>query len=331
MFWNRPLLIVLLVALLALSWWRLQPQGGEVRRTQLMMGTVVEILAAGQDTGRLNQAVDAAFAEIDRLDKLLSSHRDDSEVSHLSRSSTGMQVSVETAEVIRLGLDVAQRSAGAFDMTLGQLKSLWGIDSEAPQIPGQERITAALAATGPASLSLHNRLVTKQAAQLQVDLGGIAKGYAVDRAIAVLKQHGVLHAAINAGGDMYLLGQRKERPWRIGIKHPREANAIIETVEVSNRSVVTSGDYERFFEQDGQRYHHIFDPINGFPARLCQSVTIITDSVALGDALATAVFVLGPQKGLQLLEDYPHSEGLVIAIDGSRHASRDWASYQVKR
>ena len=137
------------------------------------------------------------------------------------------------------------------------------------------------------------------------------------------------NAAVNAGGDMYLLGQRPERPWRIGIQHPREERGVLETVQVSNRAVVTSGDYERFFEKDGVRYHHIFDPQTGMPARECQSVTIVTDSVALGDALATAVFVLGPKAGLALLEQFPQAEGLVIAADGSRHSSPGWTSYQV--
>jgi thiamine biosynthesis lipoprotein len=176
---------------------------------------------------------------------------------------------------------------------------------------------------------LEGQQLHKASPQLQLDLGGIAKGYAVDRAVAILKQHGVANAAVNAGGDMYLLGQRPERPWRIGIQHPREEKGVLETVQISNRAVVTSGDYERFFEKDGVRYHHIFDPQTGIPARECQSVTIITDSVALGDALATAVFVLGPKAGLTLLEQFPQAEGLVIAADGSRHVSPNWATYLV--
>ena len=157
------------------------------------------------------------------------------------------------------------------------------------------------------------------------------EGYAVDRAIAVLKQHGVTSATVNAGGDMYLLGQHSnpQRSWRIGIQHPRQPETVLETVQVRDRAVVTSGDYERFFEQDDVRYHHIFDPQTGFPARGCQSVTIIADSVALGDALATAVFVLGPEAGLQLLTEYPRTEGLIVAADGTLHTSPGWARFRV--
>jgi thiamine biosynthesis lipoprotein len=264
-----------------------------------------------------------------RLDQLFSSYRRDSEVSRLSQSSGGGEVSAETAAVLALGLVVAQRSGGAFDLTLGRLKSLWGIDGDNPVVPDRQAIAAALAGIGPEALTLDGRQLRKRSAQVQIDLGGIAKGYAVDRAVAVLKEHGIASAAVNAGGDMYLLGQRPERPWRVGIQHPRQKDAVLETVQVHDRAVVTSGDYERFFEQDGQRYHHIFDPQSGFPARGCQSVTVIADSVALGDALATSLFVLGPQAGLQLLDQYPGAEALIVAADGSLHATPGWTKYQV--
>jgi thiamine biosynthesis lipoprotein len=327
--WNRPLMIGLLVVLLALAWWRLQPGDEELRRSRLMMGTVVEIMAGGLPANQLEAAVEAAFTEIARLDMLLSSYRQDNDVARLSQSEAGSEVTVETAAVLALGLDVAQRSGGAFDLTLGGLKSLWAFDVEAPQVPDRQAIADALVGIGPNALALDGRTVHKRSPHLQVDLGGIAKGYAVDRAIFILRQHGVPSAAINAGGDMYLLGQRQKRAWRIGIQHPRQQEAVLETVQLRDQAVVTSGDYERFFEQDGVRYHHIFDPQSGFPARACQSVTIITDSVALGDALATAAFVLGPVAGLQLLTQYPRAEGLIVAADGSLHPSPGWERYRV--
>jgi thiamine biosynthesis lipoprotein len=286
-------------------------------------------MAGGRSDAQLEDAVDAAFAEMNRLDHLFSSYRPDSEISQLSRSPGGGKVSADTAAVLALGLEVAHRSGGAFDLTLGRLKSLWGIDGDNPAVPGRQAIQDALVGVGPGALILDGRQLTKRAAQLQIDLGGIAKGYAVDRAIAVLREHGITSAAVNAGGDMFLLGQRSGRPWRIGIQHPRQKDAVLETVQVRDLAVVTSGDYERFFEQDGQHYHHIFDPQSGFPARGCQSVTIIADSVALGDALATAVFVMGPQAGLRLLDQYPGTEALIVAADGSLHASPGWGKYQV--
>ena len=327
--WNRPLIIGFLAVLLALTWWRLQSEDEEIRRSRLMMGTVVEIMAGGLQDHKLEAAVDAAFEEMARLDRLLSRYRQDSDVAHLSQSDAGSKVAAETAEVLALGLDVARRSGGAFDLTLGGLKSLWPFDDEVPRVPDQRAIAATLVGIGPTALVLDGRQVHKRTPHLQVDLGGIAKGYAVDRAIAILKQHGIPSAAINAGGDMYLLGQRHSRAWRIGIQHPRQTETVLETVQVHDQAVVTSGDYERFFEQDGIRYHHIFDPLSGFPARACQSVTIIADSVALGDALATAVFVLGPDAGLKLLTQYPRTAALIVGADGTLYSSPDWASYRV--
>jgi len=327
--WNRPLIISLLLIMLALSWWRLHAGGEELRRSRLIMGTVVEIMASGEDPAVLDTAVEAAFSEMERLDRLFSRYNPDSEITRLSHSHNGGEVSPETAEVLTLGLEIARKSAGAFDMTLGRLKVLWALDEEAPEVPSPAEIATALSGIGPEALTWQRQQLRKQSPQLQLDLGGIAKGYAVDRAVAILRQHGVISAAVNAGGDMYLLGQRTQRPWRIGIQHPRKQQGVLERVQISDRAVVTSGDYERFFEQDGVRYHHIFDPQTGMPARKCQSVTIVTDSVALGDALATAVFVLGPVAGLRFLQQFPQAEGLVIAADGSRHVSPGWENYQV--
>ncbi len=328
MSWNRPLIVGLLILLAALGWWRLQPGGGEIRQTRLLMGTTVEIVANGENRAQLKTAVADAFAEMERLDRLLSSHRDDSDIARLSQSATGATVSPESAEVIALGLEIARRSEGAFDLTLGRLTTLWDLDAPSPEVPDSQAIDAALAGVGPEALSLDGLQVKKRSPHLHIDLGGIAKGYVVDRAIAVLREGGVVSAAINAGGDMYLLGQRPQRPWRIGIQHPRQPDGVLEAVQIVDRAVVTSGDYERFFEQDGIRYHHLLDPGTGLPARACQSVSIITDSVALADALATAVFVLGPQKGLALLAEYPGAAGLIIAADGSRHATPNWSAYR---
>ena len=329
MSWNRPLIIGLIFLLLALGWLRTNSADTEqVRRSQLMMGTIVEIVASGKSSGQLEAAIDDAFAEMARLDRVLSRYHQDSDITRLSQSDKGGRVAPETAEVIAIGLDVAERSHGAFDLTLGRLKVLWNFDDENPVVPEQAAIARAMAGTGPRAVELDGLNLIKRSPQLMVDLAGVAKGYIVDRAIGVLKKHAITDAAVNAGGDMYLLGQHPEHPWRIGIQHPREQGGILATVLVRDRAVVTSGDYERFFEQDGQRYHHIFDPQTGLPARGCQSATVITDSVALGDALATAIFVLGPQKGLELLADYPGAEGLIVAADGSLHPSPGWDAYQ---
>ncbi len=324
------LLVAGLLLLLGVGWWVLSPEPGEVRQVRLLLGTTVEIVAVHPDGAQLNQAVAAAFDEIARIERLMDPARPNSDVARLSVAAKALVVSPETAEVIALGQALAERSSGAFDMSLGRLKALWGLDGEQPHLPAVAEITVALRGSGPGSLVMDGRTARKAAPALQHDLGGVAKGYAVDRAIALLRQHGVTSAAVNAGGDMYLLGQRQGRPWRIGIQHPRQPGTVLCAVDVSNRAVVTSGDYERFFEQNGQRYHHLFDPATGYPSGRCQSVTVIADTVAVADALATALFVLGPEKGLALLSAYPGAEALLVTADGALHRSVGWQEVVTK-
>lgn len=318
---NRPLVLLLLIVLLVTAWWRWRPEPGPLQQTRLLMGTTVTIEADGLDRSRLEQAIAAAFAEMVRIEGLMSPHRPDSDVSRLSAVVNETAVTVETAAVIAVGLTIARRSGGAFDLTLGRLKTLWGIEGETPRVPGAAEITAALQGIGAEALVVEGTVVRKRDPQLAVDLGAIAKGYAVDRAIAVLQAHGISSGAVNAGGDLRVLGDRQGRPWRIGIQHPRRPGEVLTTLEAKDRAVVTSGDYERVFEHAGRRYHHLFDPHTGFPATRCQSVTILAPAAMLADALATTVFVLGPEQGLALLRDYPGVDALVVAADGRLHAT----------
>lgn len=315
---NRPILvIVLMVLLIAGAWWRLSGQEeGQVRRSQIIMGTLVEITAFGPDTGKLDEVVSRAFSEMSRIEDLMSPHVETSDVTLLSKAVGQQKVSEETAEVIRLGLEIAQRSEGAFDLSMGRLIDIWDILNENPQVPEEARIRQAMDGLGPGGLSLEGRMVSKSNVDLQVDLGSIAKGYAVDRAWQLLKDGGVQNASVNAGGDLRLLGDRKGRPWRIGLVHPRKAGEVLAVLPSADEAVVTSGDYERYFEVDGQRYHHLIDPRTGYPANLCQAVTVVAPTADLADGLATAVFILGPEKGLKLMEEWDGVEGLIVDPDG---------------
>lgn len=320
---TRPLVILLLFALLGFL--ALQRCAGDrsqqFSRSRILMGTVVEISAFGADPGRLEAAVTEAFAEMARIESLMRPAGEGSDVARLTAAEQWTEVAPETAAVIALGLRVAAESGGAFDMGLGRLKELWGIETEAPRVPAPTEIRQALSGTGRDDLHLDGRRVEKAQPALAVDLGAIAKGYAVDRAVELLRRAGVESAAVNAGGNIRLIGDHDGRPWRIAIQHPREAAGQLALLELADTSVSTSGDYERFFEQDGVRYHHIFDPRTGYPAGRCRSVTVVTQSAALADALSTAAFVLGPEEGLALLRRFPATEGLIVAADGTPHAS----------
>jgi thiamine biosynthesis lipoprotein len=312
----RVLLVVVALLALALAGWRLcGRERSPLHRQRLLLGTLVEITVYDARPQRHAAAVEAAFDEMVRLEKLMDGKRPGSDVRRLGGRRGIFAVASDTAAVIAAGLDVSEASQGAFDMTLGRLKALWGIDSGHPRVPASAAIKAALAGSGPRMLRVEGTRVVKDSDAL-IDLGGIAKGYIIDRAVAVLTQAGVRCAAVNAGGDMRLIG-RPGRPWRIGIRHPRRPEALTATLQLAEPlAVVTSGDYERSFERDGVRYHHLFDPATGQPARRCQSVTVVARQAMLADALATAVFVLGPRQGLALLRRFPGSEGLIVAADG---------------
>jgi len=308
-----PALIVL--ALAAALFWR--PAAEAPPRSRLLMGTLVEIRVLAADSPAVETAIDAAFAEMARIEKLMSPHIPSSEVSLLAAATPPAKLSPDTLAVIEAGIAVARESDGAFDLGLGQLIGLWGFDEGTQRIPTDNEIAAALVGVGPGDVTVQNGQVVKSEPGLQIDLGAIAKGYAVDRAVQVLEQAGIQSASINAGGDIRVIGDHHGRPWRIGIQHPRHSDRMLATLELAAGAVVTSGDYERGFIRDGVRYHHLLDPHTGQPARGCQAVTVVTETTMQADALATAAFVLGPEQGLALLEKLPGVDGLIVAADGS--------------
>jgi len=308
--------ILLFGFLLFILFWRLDEPSGPLSRTRMLMGTVVEIRVDDPEPERFRDAVTAAFDEMARIERLMSLHLAKSEVSRISRAGEPVEVSAETATVLRTALKVSVASDGAFNPGLGRLIRLWGFTDGEPRVPSKMEIEEALVGIGPESLTLEDGKLFKSDRSITIDLGGVAKGYAIDRAVEMLSAAGVKHASVNAGGDLRLLGDRDGTPWRIGIQHPRKKDAVLATLSVADRAVVTSGDYERFFEQAGRRYHHILDPYTGYPAERCQEVTVVADSAALADALATAAFVLGPEKGLELLQKTEKVEGLIVAADG---------------
>jgi FAD:protein FMN transferase len=312
---------LLLLPLLLFSLWSWHREDSQqLSRSRIIMGTVVEITVLDGGAGNLSAIIDAAFTEMARVETLMSPYLPDSDVARLNRSEAPLAVAPETAAVIRQGLKIAAASHGAFDLTLGLLKALWNFESGAPLLPSDEAIGAALAGIGPTALSLAGTTVSKSDARLAVDLGGIAKGYAVDQAVAILRQHGIQQASVNAGGDLRLLGDRQGRPWRIAIQHPRQPEQLLAIIPATDQAVVTSGDYERFFLAEGRRYHHLLNPHTGFPANACRSVTVVAAEAMLADALATAAFVLGPIAGLPLIESFG-AEGLMVDHAGAVHVS----------
>ncbi len=282
---------------------------------QVAMGTVIEITLVGDNEEKANKAALQAFQEIKRIETLLSPRLDSSDVSRINRSAGAewVRVSQETAEVIKKAREISKLSEGRFDITVGPLTELWRKARENKRPPSAEEVEERLDLVNYRNIEMDQGgkvFLTKKG--MAIDLGGIAKGYGVDRAFDVLRFLGYKNMIVNAGGDLRTGGLKNNQPWSIGIQHPRESQKILTRVSVSDRAVATSGDYETFFIYEGKRYHHIFDPKDGFPPERCQSVTIVTKDCATADALATAVFVLGPKKGYSLCQKLGGVDCLIV-------------------
>jgi thiamine biosynthesis lipoprotein len=290
------------------------------REARLLLGTVIEITIGHPDEAVAREAAARAFAEIERVDALLSSHDPGSEVGRLNAEGApeATAVSAEVFALLERAARTTSLSGGAFDVTIGPVMDLWKFD-EGGRVPAGDEITAALAAVGTGKLQLDpaQRSVRFLSPGMKIDLGAIGKGYAVDRAVQVLRDAGIKGAIVDAGGDLRLLGSRPGKDfWRIGVRHPREASRLLLNLELIDTAIVTSGDYERFFMAGDDRYHHLIDPRTGYPAAQCQSVTVIAPEAADADAYATAAFVLGPVEGFRFLRDLPGVEGVIVDAAG---------------
>jgi len=306
-----------LAALLLLSCRKSAPRS-PVERTGFFMDTVVHvsILDREADEARIDRAIDRAFGTVKAFESMQSGHVDTSDVSRITRSAGGQAVQVrpETIDVLKLAEAVSERSEGAFDVTIRPLKDLWPFDSENPAVPSPKTLRAVLPHIDYRQIVVRGDSVLLAKPGMGIDLGGIAKGYIVDRAVESLQRDGLRSGIVEAGGDLRIFGQHPEnKSWRIGVRHPRsEQSGLAAVLSTPAASIATSGDYERYFMQDGKRYHHILDPKTGFPASGCISVTVVAPLAVLADAYATAVFVLGPEKGSALIGKMPGMECLIF-------------------
>ncbi len=213
--------------------------------------------------------------------------------------------------LLKRALKFSEQTGGAFDITVGLLQQLWGFKEDNPHLPQEEEIVDALRHTGCQHMAFLDGSVRLKKDMI-IDLGGISKGYAVDRVVHLLKEKGIAEGLVDAGGDLRIFGSKPDgSKWVIGIKHPKERGTVLGTFEIDSGAVATSGDYERSFIENGTRYHHIIDPRTGYPALECISVTILANDAVTADAFATGVFVLGPEKGMQLVEDLAQIEAVI--------------------
>jgi FAD:protein FMN transferase len=290
-----------------------------VERAVVTMGSELRITAWTSDERATLDAFSATFREFQRLDALMSVWKPGSDVERINEAAGKhpVKVSDEVLDVLREARQVSDWTNGKFDITFGALSGLWKFDHDQDnQIPNDADVRARLPLidytaldTNPSAGTVHLRRPG-----MRVHLGGIGKGYAIDRAVQILRDAGLHDFMIRAGGDLYVAGHRGDRPWRVGIRDPRgAADQVFATLDLSDGTFSTSGDYERYFIEGGRRYHHILDPDRGEPARGCRSVTIVSNRAVLADALSTGVFVLGPTAGMALIERLPDVEGVIVS------------------
>lgn len=307
--------IVLIILYLSLH----KKEAVDFRYARMQMGTIVEITASSSnaDETSISEAAEAAFHEIERLEALFSSYRNDSDVSRINAAAgkQPVKVDLEVISVIERSIEIARISGGAFDPTVGVLGRIWSFSGDkSMKIPSRDKVAALLELVNFEAITIdsENSTVKFDKEGLQINLGGIAKGYIVGKAAEVLKRRGVKRGMVKAGGDMVVFDTENGAPFKIGIQHPRDPNMIVGEVTFHNEAVATSGDYERHVIWDGIRYHHILDPSTGYPARKSRAVTVVAVDPTITDALSTAVFVMGPEKGMALVESLHGVEGLII-------------------
>ncbi len=282
------------------------------QRTRFMMGTYVTIHARGGESpaGAIELALDR-MAEIDEKFNVTNPGSPLYAFNHEGVPVTDEEI----LDVVRAGMEITEATDGAFDATILPLVELWGFDGDAPSLPAAEQIEDCMASVGHQFVSIENGALRKSKEGVRIDLGGIAKGYAVAEGVAILREQGVTEALVDAGGDIFALGRRGGGPWKVGIRDPR-GDGVIGYLEVDDMAVMGSGDYERFFIHEGKRYHHIFDPKTGYPTEELTGITVISPDPTLADAWATALLVMGPESGLRLAEELPGLEAILVTTSG---------------
>lgn len=291
---------------------------GPVERTWLSMATFAAVTTSGDDAMRVDEAEERVAAEFDKLERLWSNYDPESEVSILNKTSGApMSVSQETKDLLLKSREFSDATSGCFDATVGPLVDLWGIGkAEGFRIPSDDEIARTKARCGWEGIhvSPEDGTALLKNKGMVFDSGGIAKGLAVDLAYAKLVKEGYEDLMINLGGNMRCRGSgRKGQAWKIGVRNPFDGGRIVGILQLTEgRAVATSGNYERFVEQDGKRYAHIMDPKTGRPVEGMAGVTVISPTAVEADALSTALFVAGVEKGKLLLSKFPESKAIFI-------------------
>jgi thiamine biosynthesis lipoprotein len=298
-------------------------RGGWFSREEAIMGTAIRVELWGESRAQADIAMGAVMAEMHRIDRAMSPFKASSELSLINREAARQPVCIsgEMFTLLARAAQFSELSGGAFDITYASVGHLY--DYRQGIRPSDEAIAQAREAIGWRNVLLDpmTRSVRFTRPGVRIDLGGFAKGYAVDNGARILQRHGITNGIVTAGGDSRVLGDRRGRPWTIAIRHPRKPDDVVALLPLEDVAVSTSGDYERYFEADGERFHHLLDPATGKSPHGVHSVTILAADGLTTEALSKSVFVLGVERGLRLVEQQPGVDAIVVDASGALHYS----------
>lgn len=296
-----------------------------VKRSRMLMGTLVFVTVVASDKEKAQGAATAGLDEIRRLEELLSTWIPSSDMSKINAEAghQSVQVSQETYELLQRSLEVANVTHGGFNIAIGPAVAQWGFP-EHPGLAMKEQLHAVKPLIDLRNVQLRSDPPTVHLAEvgMRIDIGGIGKGFAADKAVEVMQQMGAIAGVVALSGDIKTFGVLPDgEQFVFGIQHPRDQGRLLGKIQLENEAVSTAGDYQQFFMDEGVRYHHILDPDTLYPARGCQSVTVIAKEGVWADGLDTGIFVMGVEEGLKLIESMSGVEGILVDQDGTVHVS----------
>lgn len=318
---GSPLPIILSTLILIFSFSSFSASASWLKQQQDIMGTRISVEIWHKDASLSQQCSNKIFTEMHRIDALMSPYKSNSELSFINNNAamSAVDISDEMSNIINRSLQFSDLSHGAFDITFASVG--YRYDYRNRTAPSDQAIELGLASIDYHHIKLNQNKLFFDDAGVRIDLGGIAKGYAVDQAIDIAKQCGIKEGMVTAGGDSKILGYKRGRPWVIGIQHPRNKTELALRLPLSDTAVSTSGDYERFFIRNGQRIHHIINPSTGKSATAAWSATVTGPDAMTTDALSTTIFVLGAKKGIELIETLDNFDAVIIDNKGLVHYS----------
>ncbi len=295
--------------------------------TQPIMGTRCSVELWSEDKAAGAAAMASVFDDMRRIDRLMSTWKEDTEISRVNREAGKhpVKISPELFTLLETSVQYSELTRGAFDITYASVGYLY--DFKKGVHPDQKAIDAALPGINWRHMKLDPKETTVFFTRpgMRIDLGGIAKGYSVDRGIEILRKQGITRAMVNAGGDTRIIGDRFGRPWVVGVRDPDHEGKTFLKLPLTDTAFSTSGDYERYFDEDGKRFHHIIDPKTGDSARKCRSVTVISSNATRTDALTKSVFIMGPEEGIAFINTLSDADAVAVAPDGKVYYSKGLA------